>query len=891
MKNWIHSISLLFIVFSLNSVEIYSQVTLCLGADATICPGQGFTINDCANVGGSMGGGGGAAYNISNIPFAPDPLTAGIQVALGDDALSGVLNIGFSFCYYGNTYTQFNIGSNNFISFPPNANSTWVTTPIPNAGFVPQNAIMGPWQDIHPGLGGTVKYQLYGTAPFRRMSISWNNIPMYSCTGQLYSSQVIIYETTNVIETHIVNKSVCAGWNSGNAVHGLHNIGGTAAIVVNNRNNTQWTATNEGTRFMPGALGIEWASTNGANYPYNNGVLTIPAVQVIAGTTGYFLRSTCGGGNAISDTSWITQASPSVSLVAQTDICSQGIGSVTANPGAGSPGPYTYSWSPSPAIPLANPAANINLIGGSYTLTQVDGNNCTSTASAVVGDNPAVFSSTIVPVTCPGGSDGTATAISSPQSAATTYLWGGGETTQTITGLTVGTYTCFIQAASGCSQNLVINVTQIPYLNLVISNQQDITCNSANNGIATISVTQGTPPYTYSWNTSSTLTNTANNLVPGTNILTVTDANGCINNISVLINEPPPLAITFVSPDSMICSESSIDLSVVGSGGSTAYTFTWTENGIPIGNGSTINVDPINTGNIYCVTLSELCGSPIPPQECLTITFPTPITPITVPDDSKKCLPGNFLFSNTSINGSEIATMDYSFSNGFAYSTTDLNPLSAIFPYAGVYGVDLTVTSIYGCIYTSQIPNIIEVTPLPIAGFTISKNPATWFETTIQTNDVSFGNISSYVWSSDGASNITSNGNNAFISYPEGITGNYEIMLKVTDSEGCIDSTILTMEIVPDIIFYTPNSFTPDDDEHNQSWIFYIEGIDFANFALKIYNRWGEVIWETNDAKASWDGYYNGSIVQAGSYVWKASYKALDNDDKKERTGLINVIR
>jgi hypothetical protein len=241
-----------------------------------------------------MGGGGGAAYNISTIPFAPDPLTAGAQVTLGDDALSGVLNIGFSFCYYGNTYTQFNIGSNNFISFPPNANATWVTTPIPNAGFVPQNAIMGPWQDIHPGLGGTVKYQLYGTAPFRRMSISWNNIPMFSCTGQLYSSQVIIYETTNVIETHIVNKSVCAGWNSGNAVHGLHNIGGTAAIVVNNRNNTQWTATNEGTRFMPGALGIEWASTNGANYPYNNGVLTIPAVQVIAGTTGYFLRSTCG---------------------------------------------------------------------------------------------------------------------------------------------------------------------------------------------------------------------------------------------------------------------------------------------------------------------------------------------------------------------------------------------------------------------------------------------------------------------------------------------------------------------------------------------------------------------------------------------------------------------
>jgi len=574
-------------------------------------------------------------------------------------------------------------------------------------------------------------------------------------------------------------------------------------------------------------------------------------------------------------------------------LCNQPTGSVTINPSGGF-APYTYTIN---GISSSNNTFN-NLNPGTYSVSVASSLN--PTTGQVI--NPATGTFTIVnqapnstisytPISCPGGSNGTATVISSPLSAASTYLWSNGQTTPTITGLIVGTYSCVVQAAPGCLENLSVNVTQIPYLNLVISNQQDITCNSANNGIATISVTQGTTPYTYSWNTSSSLSNTANNLVPGTNTLTVTDANGCINDISVIINEPQPLAITFVSPDSMICSESSIDLSAVGSGGSTAYTFTWTENGIPIGNGSTINVDPINTGTIYCVTLTELCGSPIPPQQCLTITFPTPITPITVPDDSKKCLPGDFLFSNTSINGSEIATMDYTFSNGFTFNTSNLDSLSATFPYAGTFDLGLTVTSIYGCIYTSQIPNIIEVTPLPIAGFTISKNPATWFETTIQTNDVSFGNISSYVWSSDGASNITSNGNSAFISYPEGITGNYEIILLVTDSEGCIDSETLTMEIVPDIIFYAPNSFTPDDDEHNQSWIFYIEGIDFVNFALQIYNRWGEVIWETNDAKASWDGNYNGSIVQAGSYVWKASYKALDNDDKKERTGLINVIR
>jgi len=470
--------------------------------------------------------------------------------------------------------------------------------------------------------------------------------------------------------------------------------------------------------------------------------------------------------------------------------------------------------------------------------------------------------------------------------------------TPTFNDLTPGIYSVQVNSSPNPNGGSIIpaitgnfTITEILPMNLVIANQQDISCNSANDGIATITVTQGATPYNYSWNTSSSISNTANNLVPGTNTLTVTDANFCTETISVILTEPNPLALSFVSPDAMICSEASIDISAVGTGGSTPYTFTWSENGQQFGVGSPMTVDPLTTNTQYCVVLSEQCNSPIPLQQCLTITFPTPIIPNAITIDPKKCQPGDFIFSNTSINGAEIANMNYTFSNGFSFNTTDLLPLSATFPFAGIFDLGLTVTSIYGCFYTTDIPTVIEVTPLPIADFTISKNPATWFETTIQTNDISVGNISSYVWSSVGASNITSNGNNAFISYPEGITGNYEISLIVTDSEGCIDSTMLTMEIVPDIIFYVPNTFTPDDDEHNQSWFFYIEGIDFANFNLQIYNRWGKVIWETNDVKAQWDGYYNGLKVQAGSYPWKASFKALDNDDKQERNGLINVIR
>ena len=899
MKNkfFICILSFLF----LNTNFLFSQsINLCLGIDANVCPGQTVTINNCNN--GNVG---------ANGPY----LNAPTQVSLSDDQWSNAVNIGFPFSFYGQNYTQCVIGSNGLISFNmANANGycPWTLNGVgqlPNPGFAAaKNSIMLTYQDINPSLGGQIQYQSIGTAPNRRFVVLYKNIYMFSCTQQCNYMAIILYETTNVFELHIGNKPLCTTWNSGLAIQGSENNPGTLAHITPGRNNTQWSANQDGRRFTPtsptntatytmlqipyviatsAGTNFAWSNTLGQTFPYNNGVLNVNPVP--SGTTGYFLSATaCNAslGSVTNDTTWLTTGGGSVNVSITNDICSQGVGTATANPGAGSP-PYTFTWTPN----VGNTQTISGLAAGTYNLTMVDANGCPYTGSGVVGDNPATYSFSSTLVSCPGGNDGTATAVMTPSAVGITYSWSNGQTTATATGLTAGTYTCIMNSPSGCTGTVSVVVTEIPGMILTTSNVIDANCNGISNGSATINVVQGTAPYFYQWSASNSILNSANNLGAGPHTIIVTDAAGCSDNISLSINEPSPLAISFVTQDSMICSESAINISAIGTGGSSPYIFTWTENGIPIGNGSTILVDPINSGTQYCISLTEQCGSPFHPLECLTISFPTPIIPIATPDDSKKCLPGDFIFSNTSLNGEEIATMNYTFSNGFTTNTTDLNSLSASFSYPGIYSLDLIVTSIYGCIYTSQIQNIIEVTPLPIADFTISKNPATWFETTIQTNDVSFGNISSYFWSSNGASNIVSNGDNAFISYPEGVVGNYEIYLKVIDSEGCMDSTMLTIEIVPDIIFYAPNSFTPDNDEHNQSWLFYIEGIDLVNFNLQIYNRWGEVIWETIDTKASWDGYFNGSLVQAGSYIWKASYKALDNDDKKQRIGLINVIR
>lgn len=127
--------------------------------------------------------------------------------------------------------------------------------------------------------------------------------------------------------------------------------------------------------------------------------------------------------------------------------------------------------------------------------------------------------------------------------------------------------------------------------------------------------------------------------------------------------------------------------------------------------------------------------------------------------------------------------------------------------------------------------------------------------------------------------------------FPEGEAGQYPVTLIVTSTYGCTDTVTYIMNVIPDILFYAPNTFTPDNDEFNQSWEIFVSGIDVYNFDLYIFNRWGEMIWESHDPYAKWDGTYKGEVVPEGTYVWRATVKDPYVDDKKEFQGHINVIR
>lgn len=552
----------------------------------------------------------------------------------------------------------------------------------------------------------------------------------------------------------------------------------------------------------------------------------------------------------------------------------------------------TYHWS-DPAGQTTQTATG--LLPGTYICTVTLSNGCTGTATATVGANPVAYSSTSTLVSCPGGSDGTATANMNPVVGTLSYTWNdpAAQTTQTATGLSAGSYSCIITSNIGCTGTVNVTVSEIPGMIATFDSIRNVTCNSANDGVLRAAVTQGTTPYSYSWDHSASTTNLANDLYVGTTTVTITDAKGCVITKSQALTQPDPLKITFLTQDQIICPEASTTLSVQGTGGSTPYTFTWKENGTVIGTGTSITVDPLTTQTQYCVELTEACGSPST-DSCMMITFPTPIVPIYKSNKPYSCLPGDLIFSldTTNLdNDDPIDSVMVYFGNGDSGVVYGTDSIHYIYTAAGIYTMNVTVTSELGCVTTGTFPGIANIIANPVADFTMSANPTTIFETVVVMQDKSSPNVVNWTWYAPGSSPNHSTYQNPTFHYPEGVIATYPIQLIVETPEGCVDTVEHVLSVISDIIFYAPNAFTPDGDEFNQSWKFYVSGIDEYNFELLIFNRWGEIIWETHDVNSTWDGTYNGSPVTAGAYTWVARVKEIYTDSKKTFNGVINVLK
>ncbi|HNR86658.1 MAG TPA: gliding motility-associated C-terminal domain-containing protein, partial [Taishania sp.] len=150
----------------------------------------------------------------------------------------------------------------------------------------------------------------------------------------------------------------------------------------------------------------------------------------------------------------------------------------------------------------------------------------------------------------------------------------------------------------------------------------------------------------------------------------------------------------------------------------------------------------------------------------------------------------------------------------------------------------------------------------------------------------------SYLWDFDD-NGATSTQEHPFHKYPE-TPAAYTVTLYAYSASGCMDSTTYFVKAEEDLLFYIPNTFTPDGDEFNNVFQpVFTSGFDPFDFNMLIFNRWGERVFESKDATIGWDGIFGGTgkMCQDGTYIWKIEFKTLKNDERKTYTGHVNVMR
>jgi len=121
-------------------------------------------------------------------------------------------------------------------------------------------------------------------------------------------------------------------------------------------------------------------------------------------------------------------------------------------------------------------------------------------------------------------------------------------------------------------------------------------------------------------------------------------------------------------------------------------------------------------------------------------------------------------------------------------------------------------------------------------------------------------------------------------------------MLIAYSPAGCVDTAYSTIQIYEDLIFYIPNTFTPDNDDYNPTFQpIFTAGYDPYDYTLLIFNRWGEIVFESHNTEIGWDGTYGSNdeidLVQDGTYTWKIEFKTTRNDERVMRVGHVNIIR
>ena len=376
---------------------------------------------------------------------------------------------------------------------------------------------------------------------------------------------------------------------------------------------------------------------------------------------------------------------------------------------------------------------------------------------------------------------------------------------------------------------------------------------------------------------------------PGTYSITLTSGSSpsCTDQTTAIITLNEQLVVAFNSEDSLCVTSNNFNFDGIV-GGPPGSIFTWnfgpnasiqTSTDIDVAN---VVFDTIGAIPITLTGTFENCVESITQE--IYLFYPPEINFTIAP--GLQCAPFNAQFIDQS---TAETTIYYNWDFGDGGTSTDQNP-THLYPNVGNYPVTLSIRTLNGCVDTLTLlqGDLVNVRPKPTSSFTVTPDYTDICNSSIQFIDQSIGGADWFYWYDD--TTLYSTG--AQSPYHTYVTpGNHYPYQIVTNEFGCKDTSSSQLFIEPFTVF-APNTFTPDGDEFNNIFL-PIVYLHVEEWHMEIFDRWGEIIWESYDVNVGWDGIGpNGRVVQDGGYVWKVVYVSCEpHNPEKMITGHINVLQ
>lgn len=535
-------------------------------------------------------------------------------------------------------------------------------------------------------------------------------------------------------------------------------------------------------------------------------------------------------------------------------------------------GADTYTWSPNVFLNTNTTSTVICTpsVTTTYTIDATSSDGCTNsnTLSVVVNNTVVVSASASNPTICPAGS------TSLTASGATSYTWTPSLTLSSANGATVTsttpsteTYTV-IGATSTCtnSAQVVVTVTTNPVVNIVSS--PSVICSGSS------SILTASGANTYSWAPSANLNATSGTTVNANPTTTTTysvigaSTLGCIGTATTDLTVVPTPTITTSANPITICSGKTTTLTANG-----ATNYTW----LPSATLSNVNGSSTEASPVLTTTYTVIGTNGTAPFLC---TSSNTIKVNAIPNPTVIAGANQIICEGSSALLYAIGANTYTWSPNAGVvdvhdSTTNVFPSGS-----GVFIYTITGTSSNNCTGTNTLQVTVNPLPTVYAGedTTINiDNTVTLFGT--GSNYVQLG----FVSGSDGVP-LTCN-------YCPTVTVNPQnntcYTLEAISPFGCKNTDAICVTVTKDWNVYIPNAFTPDGDILNE--VFIPVGYAISEIKLTIFDRWGHVVFKSNDTVIGWDGTKNGKVCEQGVYVYQAEITAMSGE-KLIKTGHVTLI-